>query len=94
MSRGNWNRIKLSKFFYVNTYRNMMTLIIASQVLNVLFCLAVTYAHLQQPERTFYATSGIIPPIKLNPLDAPNESAEALLPPDPVSDDETRAIPE
>ncbi|MDP1602315.1 MAG: type IVB secretion system protein IcmM/DotJ [Legionella sp.] len=94
MSRGNWNRIKLSKFFYVNMYRKLMTLIIASQGLNVLFCLAVTYTHLQQPERTFYATSGIIPPIKLNPLDAANKSAEALLPPDPVDDNEIKVIPE
>ena len=94
MSRGNWNRIKHSKFFYVQIYRKVITAIVASQVINVILCLGVIYFYFNQPVRTFYATSGITPPIELTPLGSPNFSAEALLPPDPVDEDVNRVIPD
>jgi intracellular multiplication protein IcmM len=94
MSRGNWNRIKQSKLFYVQSYRKVMTLILVSQVINVILCLLITYFHLHQPARTFYATSGVTSPIQLSPIDTPNYSAEALLPPDPINDDGPKVIPE
>lgn len=94
MSRGNWNRIKQSKFFYVQIYRKVITAITASQVINVILCLGVIYVYFNQPARTFYATSGITPPIELTPMDTPNYSAEALLPPDPVNEEGNKVIPD
>lgn len=94
MSRGNWNRIKQSKFFYVQIYRKVITVIVVSQAINVILCLGITYFYFNQPDRTFYATSGITPPIELTPMNKPNYSAEALLPPDPVNDEGEKVIPD
>lgn len=94
MSRGNWNRIKRSKFFYVQIYRKVITLIVASQVINVILCMGVIYFYFNQPGTAYYATSGITPPIELTPRDTPNYSAEALLPPDPVNEDGNKVIPD
>lgn len=94
MSRGNWNRIKQSKFFYVRVYRKLLTVIIASTAFNVILCAALIYSFLHIPLRDFYATSGVVPPIQLTPLDAPNNTSESLLPPDPINDDNNRVIPE
>lgn len=94
MSRGNWNKIKRSKFFYVQIYRKVVTLIVASQVINVILCLGIIYFYFNQPIRTFYATSGMTPPIELTPRDTPNHSAEALLPPDPVNEEVNKFIPD
>lgn len=94
MSRGNWNRIKRSKFFYVRTYRKVLTYIILSQIVNIALCLGIIYSFFHQPIRTYYATSGIEPPIELNPLDTPNYTAKPLLPADPVNEIENKVIPE
>jgi len=71
-----------------------MGLIVVSQAINVILCVFIAYSYFHQPERTFYATSGITPPIELTPMDTPNYSAEALLPPDPVNDEGIKVIPE
>lgn len=84
MSRGSWNKIKKSKFFYVMIYRRLLLLIIIFQTINVILFLGVGYVYLNRPERMYYATSGITLPIMLSPLDRPNYSSEPLLPPDPV----------
>lgn len=94
MSRGNWNKIKKSKFFYVKSYRILASLIIASSMLSVLLCLAIIYYYFAQPVTTFYATSGITPPVQLTPLNTANYSSQALLPPDPANDDDNKVIPE
>ena len=94
MSRGNWNRIKRSKFFYVNAYRSLMKIILVSQLVNVFFCGLIVYTYMNKPKIDFYATNGITPPDKLTALDAPNMSSEALLPPDPPDTEGTKAIPE
>jgi intracellular multiplication protein IcmM len=94
MSRGKWNRIKQSKFFYVRIYRKVSTWLILSLLLNVLLCFSLIYSYLHKPIRTYYATSGITSPIELNALDAPNQTSEALLPPDPISENETKLIPD
>ena len=93
MSRGHWTKIKRSKFFYVRMYRKAIVAIIVSQVCNIIFFLGIVYVHFNQPVRTFYATSGETPPIVLTPLATPNNSAEALLPPDPIDDEGTKPIP-
>ncbi|MGQ3888115.1 type IVB secretion system protein IcmM/DotJ [Legionella sp. CNM-1927-20] len=94
MSRQSWNRIKQSKSFYVMTYRRALKFLLLSMALSVFFCVAISYVYLNRPERTFYATSGITPPIELTPLATPNYSSQPLLPPDPVDDNEEKAIPQ
>lgn len=94
MSRETWNIIKDSKLFYVRTYRRGGTWLVVSLCLNLLMGLTIYYLHLHQPERDYYATSGIIPPIELKAMAEPNYSATPLLPPDQTSDDEQRVIPQ
>ncbi|WP_131781029.1 type IVB secretion system protein IcmM/DotJ [Legionella gresilensis] len=94
MSRQSWNRIKQSKSFYVMTYRRALKFLLLSMALNVFICVAISYVYLNRPERTFYASSGITPPIKLTPLATPNYSSRFLLSPDPVDDNEEKAIPQ
>ena len=94
MSRGAWSKIKQSKFFYVYTYRKVLTFIIASAIMNTVLCVAISYSYFHRPERAFYSTSGVVAPVKLTPMDTPNYSAEAKLPPDPVNEDDNKVIPE
>lgn len=94
MSRGKWNRIKQSKFFYVRYYRKMSAWLILSIILNVVLCFGLIYSYLNKPTRTFYATDGVTPPILINPLAQANQSSEALLPPDPVMEPDNKLIPE
>lgn len=94
MSRGNWNKIKQSKFFYVMTYRKLLTSIIVFQALNVVLFLGIAFLYMKRPEPQYYATSGIALPILLEPIDAPNASSEALLPPDPVIVETNKVMPQ
>ncbi|KTC83926.1 type IVB secretion system protein IcmM/DotJ [Legionella cincinnatiensis] len=94
MSRETWSLIKKSKRFDVNVYRRGLVALIFSLIVSCIFCLSLFYLYLTEPERDFYATSGVAPPIKLSPMLSPNYSAQALLPPDPVSDGEDKLIPE
>ncbi len=94
MSRGSWNKIKASKFFYVMIYRRLLVMIIVFQTLNIILFVAISYFYLNRPERTYYATSGITLPILLSPLDRPNYSSGALLPPDPVLPQSNKIMPQ
>ncbi|CAM2748351.1 Component of the Dot/Icm secretion system. inner membrane protein [Legionella steigerwaltii] len=94
MSRETWELIKSSKNFYVNSYRRGLITLILSLILNCIFGVLIAYIHLTEPERDFYATSGIAPPIQLQPLSAPNYSSNALLPPDPPAENEDKLIPQ
>lgn len=94
MSRETWSLIKKSKRFDVNVYRRGLGALIVSLLLSCILGLAMFYIHLTEPERDFYATSGVAPPIKLTPMATPNYSAQALLPPDPPSESEDKLIPE
>ncbi|MCW8451275.1 type IVB secretion system protein IcmM/DotJ [Legionella quinlivanii] len=94
MSRVAWNLIKESKSFYVTTYRRIGTWILIMLGINVLLFIAIAYSRFHQPQPDFYATNGITPPVVLTPMDTPNYSNEALLPPDPVNDDNEKPIPE
>lgn len=88
MSRETWEVIKTSKNFYVSSYRRGLTALMISLILNCVFIIFIAYTHLTEPQRDFYATSGITPPIQLKPLLAPNYSPNALLPPDPPAENE------
>lgn len=94
MSRETWNIIRNSKSFYIQTYRRAGKYLIVSGCINLLLCLIIYYLHFHQPVRDFYATSGITPPIKLNPLKTPNYSGTALLDPDPTNNDDVKVIPQ
>lgn len=94
MSRESWNTIKQSKGFYIRTYRIATTMVGLSLLANLFFGLAIYYVHFHEPPTVFYATSGITPPIKLNPLNQPNYKSTPLLQPSPVEDNEAKAIPQ
>ncbi|WP_133129392.1 type IVB secretion system protein IcmM/DotJ [Legionella yabuuchiae] len=95
MSRGTWDAIKRSKRFYVITYRNAGTALFFSSALNVLLGTGIYYTYFHQPERNFYATNGIAPPVELTPLDEPNYTSDALLASDPENDtNDSKVIPQ
>lgn len=94
MGRETWKTIINSKSFYVRTYRMGGRALIASLVINILLGLAIYYLYFHQPERDFYATSGITPPVQLTPMEEPNYSATPLLAPDPVENESVKVIPQ
>lgn len=94
MSRDTWSLIKNSKRFDVHVYRRGLIALIVSLLLSGILGLVQFYIYLSEPERNYYATSGVAPPIKLTPMLAPNYSTKALLPPDPLSESEEKTIPE
>ncbi|MGL5741190.1 MAG: type IVB secretion system protein IcmM/DotJ [Legionella sp.] len=94
MNRDTWDLIKNSKNFYVNVYRRGLVALIISLLLSCIIGVLMFYVYLTEPERDFYATSGIAPPIKLRPLATPNFSSNALLPPDPPMEEEDKPIPQ
>lgn len=94
MSRETWNLIKQSKRFYVRTYRKTSTALFISVIINLFLGLTIYYTYFSRPEHAFYATDGVTPPVQLTPMDSPNNTSVALLAPDPLNDDETKAIPE
>lgn len=91
MSRQRWDRMISSKGFYVRLYRKSLTLLWFSGLLNVLLILVAWLIHVSEPMRSYYATSGIIAPIRLTALPHPNEGATALLPSNQEEGDENAA---
>ena len=89
-----WSKIINSKSFYIRTYRVAMKSLIISLLINFLLSLAIYYLYFHQPERDFYATSGIIPPVQLTPRDQPNFSTIPLLEADPPNDNTVKLIPD
>lgn len=94
MSHDNWVLIKNKKNFNVNVYRRGLTLIIASLFLSGIFGVLMFYIYLHHPEREYYATSGITPPVKLTSMSAPNASSKALLDVDPPTEKMQKVIPQ
>ena len=94
MSREAWALTKKHKNFNVNVYRRGLLMLILSLTLNIALGWLMYYFYKNLPERDYYATSGETPPIKLKALLAPNESSQALLDPDPPTDDVSRVIPQ
>lgn len=94
MSRETWRLIKESKLFYINTYRTGLIVLVLSSLLNLFLGIALYYFYFSRPAPDYYATSGVIPPILLTPLDSPNKTSVPLLASDDVSEQETRPIPE
>jgi intracellular multiplication protein IcmM len=93
MTRQVRENIKQSRYFFVRSYRWVIRLLLISLVVNMGLSLSIYYAYYRLPDRQYYATSGVEPPIELNALLSANESDQALLLPDPIEDDDTRDIP-
>ncbi|RUR12247.1 type IVB secretion system protein IcmM/DotJ [Legionella sp. km772] len=94
MSKETWALIKQNKSFNKNAYRRGLTFLIFSLFLNIGLGVLISYIHLNEPPRDFYATSGVTAPIQLNPMDEANQSSQPLLDPDPPTDDRERIIPQ
>lgn len=94
MKSETWNVIKNSKSFNVNIYRRGLVALIISLLLSCTFAVLLFYTYLSEPERDYYATNGVTPPVKLKALFAPNMSPQALLEPDPPTDNDVRVIPQ
>lgn len=94
MSREAWSLIKHNKNFNVHVYRRGLIVLIISICLSCIFAGLMFYIYVNLPERDYYATSGITPPIKLKSMPTPNESSEPLLEADPPTDDTPRVIPQ
>jgi intracellular multiplication protein IcmM len=63
-------------------------------LLSIVFGVFISKIYLQEPERDYYATDGITPPIQLTPMFTPNMSSHPLLDPDPVGVTEAKVIPQ
>lgn len=94
MGRGVWQSVQNSKSFYIRSYRRVTMMAMISLLLNLILGCGIYYAYFNQPLRQYYATNGVTPPVRLTPIDAPNESAEALLPPDPGNVEQAKVIPQ
>jgi intracellular multiplication protein IcmM len=94
MSREAWFLIKNNKNFNVHMYRRGLSLLVISLLLNSTLGVLMFYEYIKEPVRDYYATSGITPPVKLTAMKAPNYSSQALLEPDPATDNELRIIPQ
>lgn len=94
MSHDTWVLIKNNKNFNVNVYRRALTLLIASLFLSAILGVLMFFIYINQPERAYYATSGIAPPVELQSRATPNDSSTALLPVDPPTNKIQKAIPQ
>ena len=94
MTKAQWITIKQSKSFYVRNYRNLISLMIFSSALSLVFCILIYFVYMSRPEHVFYSTNGVTAPIKLTVMSEPNYSDVALLPPDPIDNAIPKLIPE
>ncbi len=94
MSRDTWGLIKKRKNFYAGIYRSGLTSLICSLIISVFLGGVIIVLYLQQPERDYYATSGVTAPLELKVMMTPNKSSTPLLAPDIVEDEDTKVIPQ
>ncbi len=94
MNRESWSLIKNSKLFNVNVYRRGLSALIISLGLSCFLGVLLFYIYITEPERDYYATNGVAPPVKLTSMATRNMSSRALLDPDPPTDLEEKVIPQ
>lgn len=94
MSRQAWGVLKRTKNFNVSIYRRGVGVLLFSLGINCILGLLLFYFYLHQPPRDYYASNGEAPPIPLKALPEANQSAQALLEPDPPSETLEKAIPQ
>ncbi len=75
------------------TFRKTCNALIASITLSVLLSIGIHYVYFIQPDRNYYATSGVTPPVQLTDMDDPNYSAYPLLADEQVADTTIKSIP-
>jgi intracellular multiplication protein IcmM len=94
MNRESWSLVKQGKSFNVNVYRRGLSAVIISLGLSCALGIVMFYLYLSEPERDYYATNGVTPPVQLTPRETPNMSPKALLDPDPQTSPEEKLIPQ
>lgn len=73
---------KKQKGFYSRGFQQAVNVLFFSVLVNFAFILGIHNKLIHKPVESFYATDGVVSPTLLTALDAPNESSQALLPPD------------
>ena len=94
MAKLAWQNIIASKLFHVSLYRKFISILCLSLCINILLLGLIAYWFFNWKQEVYYATNGIMAPIPLTALDAPNNSGEALLPPDPLLPEPKKVITE
>jgi intracellular multiplication protein IcmM len=94
MNRESWGLIKDSKEFNVSVYRRGLVVLILSLALSCLLGCLMFYVYINEPERDYYATNGVAPPVKLTAMATANMSEKPLLAPDPPTELEDKLIPQ
>jgi intracellular multiplication protein IcmM len=94
LSRGTWADIIQSSYFYINTYRRGIFVLIVSVILNVLLLMALYYRYFHQNAPDFYATDGVTPPVPLTAMEQPNNSSSALLADEQSDYDNNKVVPQ
>lgn len=79
---------KLSRYFYVTSYRKVIKILFWSICLNFILLALISYVYLKQPNVLYYGSNGITNPIELTPLNKPNYSSKSLLSDDIPEDNE------
>lgn len=93
MSREIWNIQVASKNFYVRVYRWGLNTLMLSVTANIAFVYIDWVYYLHQPDRVYYATSGVTAPIGLTWLSRPNDTSTFLLPSAPIEPEEPKPLP-
>lgn len=94
MSREAWRLIKHSKMFYINSYRNILRVLVVSMLLNLLLASGLAWKYFSRPPHDYYATSGITPPVMLTAMGAPNMQDTPLMQEEETSDNGERELPQ
>lgn len=84
---------KNQKGFYSTGFRYSVNVLLFSLILNFVLTAAIHNRLLHIPSTSFYSTDGVSEPMRLTPLDAPNESSQPLLPDDPPEEMGIRELP-
>ena len=86
MGKTAWRELRGNKFFYVQLYRKALFFLLISLLINIVFALGVYYFYFMRPAPDFYASNGILQPVKLDARLVPNAKNEPLLPSAPKPD--------
>ena len=94
MSRQQWDIERHTRFYCVSMYRKLGRVLIYSSLLNVFLVLAASYLYTHHPARTYYASSGELPPVRLHALSHANHSSTPLEPREVMKIEPVKQIPE
>ncbi|MEE9451835.1 MAG: phosphoesterase [Gammaproteobacteria bacterium] len=67
------------KYFYRDNYRRVLYFLYVSLALGIVLLVGISLLLTMRTEQGFYASDGVNAPVSLNPLAAPNRSAQPLL---------------